>query len=182
MKKTAVIFLLLIWSMVLPAIILSSPENRTRTVMASVSAFNKGDNLIVLVGGRKTAVTLWGIDAPEVDQPGGREAVANLYRIVGHNRVRIEVVSRDRYGRITGKVYVGGTYLNRQMIADGFAWWDRHEAGAARDFQGAEVQARLAHRGIWQNDRNVSPFEWRKKVFNRNAELGQPETEPVAAP
>ena len=28
----------------------------------------------------------------------------------------------DRYGRIVGRVYVEGADVNRELVADGFAW------------------------------------------------------------
>jgi len=174
--KTFVTVALLLWAVWLPAVILSErPTARTtpRAINAPISGFNKGDCIVVTQGGKKVTVTLWGIDAPELDQPGGKESVANLHRLVGNNSVRIEVVNRDRFGRLAAKVYAGNVYLNLQMAADGYAWWDRHFAAGAREIQAAETQARQARRGIWQNVNNIDPFEWRKKYTAR-----QPQEQP----
>ena len=173
--KTIITIVILLWGFWLPAIILSPPtDNRSgggKAIVASISGFNKGDCIVINSGGRKITVTLWGIDAPELDQPGGKEAVANLHRLVGNGKVRIEVVNRDRFGRLMAKVYSGNTYLNLQMAIDGYAWWDRHFASAAREIQAAETQARQARRGIWQNANNIEPFEWRKKFTTSQSEF-----------
>ena len=42
---------------------------------------------------------LWGIDAPERDEPGGRAASRALQRIIGDRPLSCDVLDIDRYGR-----------------------------------------------------------------------------------
>ncbi len=37
-------------------------------------------------------------------------------------QARVVEVTIDRYGRIVGRVYVEGVHVNRELVAQGFAW------------------------------------------------------------
>ena len=129
-----------------------------------------GDGLAVASGGwfrslftRQRRVRLYGIDAPEVDQPLGPESKAALNRIC-RVWMRMKVMDFDRYGRVVGLVYRSDPMqsLNRQMVAMGLAFYYRRYGGAQFGMKRAEEDARQARLGLWRNrSGGVRPWDHR---------------------
>jgi endonuclease YncB( thermonuclease family) len=100
-----------------------------------------------------------GIDAPEYDQPHGAAARAALAAKVG-GAVRVEGRGRDQHGRVLATLWNGDRDVNREMVADGWAW----EFGgfvSDDDLADAEEAARRSRRGLWADPRAMRPSEWR---------------------
>ena len=131
-----------------------------------------GDTIHVVTGGNvRFKVRLERIDAPESDQPYGKEATDYLAKLIKGRTVRVEWVKKDRYGRILGIVYYDqpgnpNSKPNRQdinltMVSTGnahhFKYFDQTPAYAA-----AESAAKEKKLGLWASDNVVSPYEWRK--------------------
>lgn len=129
-----------------------------------------GDTITVLADTRtQHKIRLAGIDAPENGQPFGQRSKQNLSDLVYRKDVVVEWQKRDRYGRIVGKVLVGGVDAGLDQIGAGMAWWYRKYAHEQRpEDQGAyaeaEQEARRARRGLWvDGERAVPPWDWRKR-------------------
>lgn len=52
-----------------------------------------------------------GIDAPESEMPYGKEAKAELLKLVEGKPLKIHVYGVDQYGRRVGDVYCGGIFV-----------------------------------------------------------------------
>ncbi len=111
---------------------------------------------------RQHKVRFFGIDTPERDQPHGDAARQALAELVDGKHVGVVVVTTDDYERIVGTVYLGDTNLNLKMIADGHAWWYRYYAPHERALEAAEQSARRAQRGLWNGQRPIAPWDWRR--------------------
>ena len=61
--------------------------------------------------GKTITVRLFGVDAPESDQPFGAEATRAVQRYAGDSRVRLSVRETGAYGRTIGRIHVQGTSL-----------------------------------------------------------------------
>jgi len=64
---------------------------------------------------RKNPVRLANIDAPEKGQPGSAKAKEALSKLIEGEEVRIDTVSRDKYGRAVANVYKGRESVNKKM-------------------------------------------------------------------
>ncbi|MCD6223881.1 MAG: thermonuclease family protein [Deltaproteobacteria bacterium] len=64
---------------------------------------------------RKNPVRLANVDAPEKGQPGSAKATEALRKMIEGEEVRIDTVSRDKYGRAVANVYVGKESVNKKM-------------------------------------------------------------------
>lgn len=64
---------------------------------------------------RKNPVRLANIDAPEKGQPGSVKAKEALSKLIEGEEVRIDTVSRDKYGRAVANVYKGRESVNKKM-------------------------------------------------------------------
>lgn len=127
-----------------------------------VAVVNDGDTITCRdAEGREERVRLVGIDAPELDQPHGRDARAALAAKLAGGVVRVEGDARDRHGRVLGRLVVDGRDLNREMVAEGWAWAFTGFA-TDDDLAAAEAAARHARRGLWADPQPVAPGRWRE--------------------
>ena len=110
------------------------------------------------------SVRLRGCDAPEKDQPYGREATENLKELLTGKNIRVKAMDIDRYGRIAGYVYAGSILVNLEQVKAGYAWAYAQylDRPYASEFYDAEKEAREKKRGLWQEVNPVPPWEWRK--------------------
>lgn len=127
----------------------------------TVSRVIDGDTLDCLIDGRTERIRLYGIDAPEGNQPHGAESTAHLRRLVTNKHCRIEVIGKDRYGRSIAKLWNEAGYLNQTMVRDGAAWWYRKYAPSDADLSAAENAARSEKRGLWLEAKPIAPWDFR---------------------
>jgi endonuclease YncB( thermonuclease family) len=72
-----------------------------------------------------TRVRLFGCNAPEHNQPGGKEAKDFLKEIVEGQLLTVELRSHEKYGRLLADVMVGGRPLWEIMVEKGLVKpWD----------------------------------------------------------
>ena len=55
------------------------------------------------------------IDAPEKDQPYGKESTAYLAKLIKGRTVRVEWQTRDPSGNILGTVFLGKVNVNEEL-------------------------------------------------------------------
>jgi len=105
-------------------------------------------------------VRLYGVDAPEKDQPFGSQATGCLAALVWGRVVEVHPRDRDRYGRLVAVLWVDGQDVNAGLVAQGCAW---AYPKTGQDYRDEEFQARLQGRGLWSLPNPIPPWEWRKK-------------------
>lgn len=126
-----------------------------------------GDTLTVLSGPEQVRVRLAWIDAPEIGhgrnrpgQPFGQASKRSLSDLCFGRRASVEVVDRDRYGRVVGRALCEGRDANLYQVRRGMAWaYVRY--GPPASIVEAEAEARAAGRGLWSDRSPVPPWEWR---------------------
>ncbi|ALW84950.1 hypothetical protein AUC43_07505 [Hymenobacter sedentarius] len=127
-----------------------------------------GDTYDVLAGGVVRRVRLLGVDAPERDQPYGKQAADSVTRLL--RPAQLVLLTRhgvDIYGRTLGAVClpVAGQpalALDSLLVVRGWAWaWDPNHRIAGRAAQ--QVEAQRAGRGLWKCgvSQAVPPKLWR---------------------
>jgi endonuclease YncB( thermonuclease family) len=139
-----------------------------QTFAGKVEAVTDGDTFdIRRPDGQLVTVRLWGVDAPESDQPGGKAATRAARRLIGGARAQVEVVDIGSYGRAVARVEAGGSDLGALLIRQGHAWhYDRY-APQATEYARLERQARSAGRGLWSRSNPIPPWDWRDGARNR---------------
>ncbi len=140
------------------------------TLTGKVVKVADGDTLTILVDGQKERIRLVGIDTPEKKQPvWGPAAKDFTTRLAMGKTVRVEtdVEERDRYGRVLGYVYVGKTFLNLELVRQGYAMLYTSPPNVAHTdaFLAAQREARAAGRNIWNAKTGLTetPYEFRHK-------------------
>jgi micrococcal nuclease len=106
-------------------------------------------------------IRLADIDAPEKGQPYGEASARALAAWVLNQRVEVDTIATDVYGRTIARIRSGTLQVNEEMVRQGYAWastWSRSNA-ALRDTQ---QLARHAQRGLWGDDSPTPPWVWRR--------------------
>jgi len=100
-----------------------------------------------------------GMDTPEVVDPrkqvgcfGAEARERNKELVEGKLVVLVKDVSeRDKYGRLLRYVWVGDTFVNLELVKEGYATALTYppDVAHAEEFVAAEKEAREAKRGLW---------------------------------
>lgn len=107
-------------------------------------------------------VRMWGVDAPELDQPWGEASKAALIALTNHRQLNIEQKGTN-WGRMVGIARRGKVDIGLELIKMGLAWHDPKYAPKCKEYAEAEAAARKEKRGLWSDDKPVAPWEWRKQ-------------------
>lgn len=92
----------------------------------------------------QTRIRLVGIDAPEMDQPGGNEARDHLVQLIEHDSGIITPLKTDHYGRMIAEIENYNGDLSSLMVRDGYA-----VSAYGRRYRAEERMARRERRGLW---------------------------------
>jgi endonuclease YncB( thermonuclease family) len=101
------------------------------------------------------------IDAPEKDQPYGGAATRALAALVLNQRVEVDTVATDVYGRTIARIRRDATPVEAELVRRGLAWASarsRRDAG----LKDAQRAAQRARRGLWQDAAPMPPWAWRR--------------------
>lgn len=127
-----------------------------------------GDTVTVLDQAKvQHRIRLLGIDAPEKAQEFGSKSKQSLSALVYGKTVVVEYAKEDQYGRILGKVSVGGADANLAQIKAGMAWhykrYEREQEPHDRmTYAAAEVEARSRMQGLWVSQHPTPPWAFRR--------------------
>lgn len=93
----------------------------------------------------KTQVRLFGIDAPELNHPYGKQAKWALHKLCKGQVVRAEVSEEDAYGRTVAKCFLpDGRDLSAEMVKMGFAIdWAKFSGGCYKHLETPDARRRL---------------------------------------
>jgi endonuclease YncB( thermonuclease family) len=120
-----------------------------------------GDTITVLLDKQQHKIRLEGIDAPESGQAFGTKAKQVLGDKIFGKDVKVVWTSRDKYKRILGHIYLDDRWINKELVAEGFAW---HFVKYSKDVDlaKAEKDAREGKKGLWADARPIPPWDYRK--------------------
>jgi endonuclease YncB( thermonuclease family) len=121
-----------------------------------------GDSFLMRSGGLTYEVRMYGIDAPELKQPYGKQSAKALRKIIQNKNIKLIKSGSDHYGRLIGKIYIDKAYINLKMVKHGHAHWYKKYAPKAKDLKAAEQSAKQSKRGLWLQTNPVLPSKWRR--------------------
>ena len=138
------------------------------------------------------AVRFGFIDAPEIQQPGGQEAKAFLERIIMGQWLDLTILTKmdtgsiaDRHGRIVAIPYLkleGAFWRNieLEMVLNGWAWVLERYGPDERYIRALE-DARINRRGIWAQDGNTHPWDFKKAQGQAKRDQGRAQQSSISA-
>jgi endonuclease YncB( thermonuclease family) len=122
-----------------------------------------GDGLIIIGSDEiELNIRLAGIDAPEINQPFGIESKESLETLIGNRLITMDDPKKGKYGRYIANVFVEEVWINREMVATGYAWYDKINS-SDYSLQLVEKEARGKALGIWRTVNPIPPWEWRSE-------------------
>jgi len=122
-----------------------------------------GDTVIVARGRGQVTVRLFGIDAPENNQPYGREASAMLSRLVLGRVIDVDMKDVDIHGRLVAVTSLEGADVGELLVRAGAAW-HYLEYSNSPALAAAEREARSAKRGLWAAASTQAPWSFRSNT------------------
>ncbi len=98
---------------------------------------------------QKTQIRLFGVDAPELDHPHGKNAKWALHNLCKGHLVRAEGINADTHGRTVARCTLpDGRDLSAEMVKQGLAIdWPKFSDGEYR-----ELEAPNARKKMWLAD------------------------------
>ena len=140
----------------------ASAPAKNEAVSGRVVSVADGDTITILTESKEQIrVRLAGIDAPEKAQAYGQKAKQALSALVFGKEIEVTSGGKDRYGRLIGWVRCRDLAVNRQMIADGWAW-HYLQYDKTPELDALQAAARSAKRGLWADSATpIPPWEFR---------------------
>jgi endonuclease YncB( thermonuclease family) len=134
-----------------------------------------GDTIVVVKGDKKLDVRLYGVDAPESDQPYGLKAKQFTKRVVGNRSVHVDTKYCDRYGRLVALVYPKSNIvsLNEKLLKIGLAQvYDPFcQINKCNRWHLVESRAQQSQKGFWSNSIKDLAEENKHKAHKTNGFL-----------
>lgn len=161
--KTTTISRVLLIALTLCAV---PPLAGAATLQAKVTEVKSGNMLVVANINRQMNIRLKAVAPPESGQPFSDIAREHLKALVLDKAVTVEYTHLAS-GYLIAKIISNGIDIGGQLIRDGVAWYDAdlgYELSPAdRDlYAQCQQAARSEHRGLWQDQSPVSPWDFRK--------------------
>ncbi|WLE95915.1 MAG: thermonuclease family protein [Candidatus Electrothrix communis] len=132
------------------------------TISAVVSKILNSDTLETNKKGHKR-ISLYGIDAPEEDQPFGKEAKDFFRKKVFKKKIKEKVYDKKDDGTDIALVFAGGKNINELMIKAGYAWVYQPSCDESfcDDWVRYEEEAKAQKKGLWGGSGRIAPWIWR---------------------
>ncbi len=120
-----------------------------------------GDTVYATLEGKPYKLRLTEIDAPERDQPFGRQSKVFLRELLKDGEFDADISGKDQYGRYLARLYDNGVDINRKMVNEGMAWvYDFYVTD--KTFYKNQLSAQKLKKGIWSKRYPAPPWEWRR--------------------
>ncbi|MFC6277144.1 thermonuclease family protein [Psittacicella hinzii] len=135
-----------------------------------VTSVHDGDTVRCNIPGTNKfiRVRLLGIDAPETNQPYGKQAGDVLRHLVNNKMVYLYTTGADRYGRFLGAIYIlqnNNTLfnVNQYLVSSGNVWSYKfyRKNHMSEFFDKLMYEAANKRLGLWAQDNPINPKDWR---------------------
>jgi endonuclease YncB( thermonuclease family) len=152
--------------LLLAALVLARPVAAEEISGTVIKVFDGDSFIFAPVRGERIEVRLAGIDAPEKNQPYADSARAALRSMVRDQKLRLEVLDVDRYGRKVARAFRVSDRMdiNAELVRRGHAWVYRRHAYDASLYD-LERDARDNKLGLWAlpESEREPPWRWRRE-------------------
>ena len=139
-------------ALALLSIVIGCANNKpvSRPTRSIVDRVIDGDSFTM---SNENEVRLIGIDAPEWNEPGGDIAKAYLEGLILGKELRFKLgaENKDFYNRLLRYVFVGKTFVNGEMVKNGYAIcrYDSKEKKYKKQMRRFQKDAEEYKRGLW---------------------------------
>jgi len=131
----------------------SQQKQSSLVTKATVTRIIDGDNLELDNG---KSIRLYGVGCPEKNQKFSKKAIVLSTKLALNQQITIDyqpIYTQDRWGRSLGYVFIGDTFLNEQLVRQGYCQVTIYEKRAKLKYQDelltAQDQAKQEKLGRW---------------------------------
>ncbi len=151
----------------LPATLFAKKE---KVIKAEVIKVIDGDSIKVQSAKEKIEIRLYGIDAPEYDQPFAAHSKKYVKKKLQGKNVEIVPVDTDRYGRLVAIVRRGDKIINEQLLDQGLAWYYPKycKKRICSSWKKTNKKAKKEKKNIWSEPSPVAPWKWKYQKHKKN--------------
>ncbi len=124
-----------------------------------------GDSIVIRYQDENLQVRLWGIDAPEWQQPFSQKAKKFTREKLKGRSIKLYPKSWDKYGRLVAMVWIEEKLFNLEIIKNGLAWVHIYycKEKICTTWKDVESAARRNGVGLWADAKPVPPWIWKRK-------------------
>lgn len=148
---------------------LFKPFKKGQKYWCRVRAVSDGDTLTCYrfnMRRSETKLRFAFIDAPESNQPFGKESQKIVSQMVQNKLVRVRITDVDRYGRCVGVIYRGRKNVNEELVRQGAAWvYEEYirDKNQLQHLVKLQDTAKKNKKGLWKASRPIRPSVFRKQ-------------------
>lgn len=117
-----------------------------------------GDTFIV--SDNLNHIRMANIDAPEKKQAYGLQSYLVLKEKLEGREVTLDILSKDKYGRLISNVYINGESVNEYMVSKGAAWVYQYYCKDERLYA-LQYKSKINKNGLWASDKPLPPWVYR---------------------
>jgi micrococcal nuclease len=129
---------------------------------AEVIEVHSGDTLTLVEHERTLTIHLASVDAPELDQPYGKESRKSLEELCKGKKASFQRQGTSPKGELRAAVICNGTDAGRAQLKRGLAWVRPHpDVDAA--FTAIQDFVWRDKIGLWADADPVPPWEWAER-------------------
>lgn len=152
----------------------STAYSASKFINGKIISVSDGDTATLLSKeGKKLKIRFYGIDTPEKKFPGRWpdqahwiEAKKFISDMILDKPVTVRLKGEQTYGRHVGEIFFNGYSVNREILRNGWGWWNTKYAPKDLDLKGLQENAKLKGQGLWSNPNAISPWEHRRPRNN----------------
>lgn len=130
---------------------------------AEVTKIIDGDSLKVKDGRKYYEIRLYGIDAPEYDQPYAAEAKKLVKETILGKKVTVLPVEWDKYHRLVAIVNYKEQSINKRLLSRGLAWYYPKycKLRMCKSWKREGKKAKKRGENIWSDPSSMAPWRWK---------------------
>jgi len=142
-------------------LVLLNIQGFSQEVKGTIIRIIDGDTYVFLTTNGSITVRMYGIDAPERDQPFSKESSEFLSKYLNQAAVT-KVNGTDKEDRSVGTLIVNGKDINLLSLRGGYSWhYKRYSSD--KEYADAEEYARRNNLRIWSLPNPIPPWTWRQR-------------------
>jgi endonuclease YncB( thermonuclease family) len=142
-------------------------EASTGAIAVTLSKVSDGDSFVAWLDGYddEQRVRLYGVDAPELNQPYGRNAKEALEDLLRGREISLQIYDIDQYDRKVVVLMADDVNVNLALLESGNTWYYGYHCKEdfCRDWEKAAQKAKSEHKGLWNTPKPVAPWEFRAR-------------------